>query len=396
MKGKWMHSVHKRLATHLSCTSSPDVTKEVYRCRPWDLYHSTKRNKIPGMFPHFVLPSCLLPNGYISSQTYNGKPILLYRDSESGTVKAFLNKCRHRGAQLVGAHTTVKLKSRAIVCPYHAWTYDIRDGSLKRIPGEAEAFSCVKKEDHGLIPLSCKEVAGGIWVYGDAMKEVEDFSEHKQVHIEIEELLDLSAESFSMGRMVGTKEWEIDANWQISVETFLESYHVPSLHKNTLNIVTQANNKTVPMVTDHLDGCDIRMTVPLQNFDATLYEENAKSFVEQFLSSTTTTYFLFPNVSITLTKRFAFFMSIAPRHDDVSKSKISAWAITYNDHEEQMNLCQRDLEGVVNGVEEDWDCVEKIFKNLSKDQISIYGSYEGNNIKFLNDVKNIATHFVNT
>jgi hypothetical protein len=60
-----------------------------------------------------------------------------------------------------------------------------------------------------------------------------------------------------------------------------------------------------------------------------------------------------------------------------------------------MNLCHRDLEGVVNGVEEDWDCVEKIFKNLSKHQISMYGSYEGNNIKFLNDVKNIATYFVN-
>lgn len=89
MKGKWMHNVHQRLATHLSCTSQAEITKEVYRCRPWELYHSTKRNKIPGMFPYFVLPSCLLQNGYISSQTYNGKPIILYRDSESRTVKPF-------------------------------------------------------------------------------------------------------------------------------------------------------------------------------------------------------------------------------------------------------------------------------------------------------------------
>ena len=94
MKGRWMHNVHQRLATHLSCTSSADITKELHRCRPWELYHSTKRNKVPGIFPYFVLPSCLLPNGHISSQTYNGKPVLLFW-SQAPFKRAIIKKKKH-------------------------------------------------------------------------------------------------------------------------------------------------------------------------------------------------------------------------------------------------------------------------------------------------------------
>ena len=51
--------------------------------------------------------------------------VLLARGAD-GKVRAFANTCRHRGHELlgVGEQTT----RRTVLCPYHAWTYDL-DGS---------------------------------------------------------------------------------------------------------------------------------------------------------------------------------------------------------------------------------------------------------------------------
>src|ERR687887_147800 len=64
-----------------------------------------------------------------------GIGVLLVRGLD-GRLRAFANVCRHRGHELLetGAATT----RRTILCPYHAWTYDL-DGSLRVAPG----FRCL-------------------------------------------------------------------------------------------------------------------------------------------------------------------------------------------------------------------------------------------------------------
>ena len=44
-----------------------------------------------------------------------------------GEVRAFHNVCRHRGARICNAGQG---KAKLLVCPYHAWTYDL-DGRLR-------------------------------------------------------------------------------------------------------------------------------------------------------------------------------------------------------------------------------------------------------------------------
>jgi phenylpropionate dioxygenase-like ring-hydroxylating dioxygenase large terminal subunit len=75
-----------------------------------------------------------------------GQSIILLRNSQ-GALHAFYNVCRHRGARLcspsgaeqasVGLAVKGGLASGLIICPYHAWTYDL-DGQLLRAPHLAQ------------------------------------------------------------------------------------------------------------------------------------------------------------------------------------------------------------------------------------------------------------------
>ena len=47
-----------------------------------------------------------------------------------GTLRAYSNVCRHRGSRLLDGPSGT---ARSIVCPYHAWTYNL-DGSLRSMP----------------------------------------------------------------------------------------------------------------------------------------------------------------------------------------------------------------------------------------------------------------------
>ena len=68
-------------------------------------------------------------NGYLAVTTPDGTPVLVTTDA-AGTMRAFLNVCRHRGAPLAEGCGT----ARALSCPYHAWVYRL-DGGLARHHG---------------------------------------------------------------------------------------------------------------------------------------------------------------------------------------------------------------------------------------------------------------------
>ena len=67
--------------------------------------------------------------GSYVSATVAGMPIAIVRD-RGGDLRAFYNVCKHRAHELLSGSGT----TRSIVCPYHAWTYDL-DGQLKRPAG---------------------------------------------------------------------------------------------------------------------------------------------------------------------------------------------------------------------------------------------------------------------
>ena len=96
------------------------------------------------------------PGDYLTMQI-SGEPIIVLRDRE-GALRAMSNVCRHRMSTLLEGRGNV----RSIVCPYHAWTYNL-DGSLRGAPAMAlnENFC---RDQISLPKVRCQEWLGWIMV----------------------------------------------------------------------------------------------------------------------------------------------------------------------------------------------------------------------------------------
>jgi phenylpropionate dioxygenase-like ring-hydroxylating dioxygenase large terminal subunit len=99
-----------------------------------------------------------LPNpGDYLTLTLAGEPVIVLRDRD-GQVKAMSNVCRHRMSTLLEGRG----HARSIVCPYHAWTYNL-DGTLRGAPAMTlnEGFC---KESVALPAVRCEVWQGWIMV----------------------------------------------------------------------------------------------------------------------------------------------------------------------------------------------------------------------------------------
>jgi glycine cleavage system aminomethyltransferase T/nitrite reductase/ring-hydroxylating ferredoxin subunit len=83
-------------------------------------------------------------------------PVLVIR-GDDGLIRAFHNVCRHRGSQICRTETG---SVRALVCPYHSWTYS-RQGELVACHGMHDG---VDKSALGLRPVHAESCAGFIYV----------------------------------------------------------------------------------------------------------------------------------------------------------------------------------------------------------------------------------------
>jgi nitrite reductase/ring-hydroxylating ferredoxin subunit len=171
--------------------------------------------------PLMLACSAELPRpGDYKAITAAGVPVLIARGSD-GALRAFVNMCSHRGAQLVLEGTG---HAKRFSCPYHAWTYDER-GALVGISSAAE-FGEIDKTCHGLTPLRLAERAGLVFVLLDRASE-----------LDIDAFLcgydALLAEfGFESWHVAGRRELA-GPNWKIAYDGYLDLYHLPILHKNT-------------------------------------------------------------------------------------------------------------------------------------------------------------------
>ncbi len=86
-----------------------------------------------------------------------GELLFVVRGAD-GAVRGFHNVCRHRGARLLDGSSG---HCRRIVCPYHAWSYDL-DG---RLAGVTEgAFAGLDKSAHGLAAVETELCAGFVFL----------------------------------------------------------------------------------------------------------------------------------------------------------------------------------------------------------------------------------------
>ena len=191
--------------------------------------------------PLFVAMSCRLsaPGDYLAEEIA-GVPVLLARGVD-GALRAFVNICRHRGAPVVSGHGNARVFS----CPYHGWTYAL-DGTLKGIPEES-SFPGVDKRTHGLAPLAVAERHGMIFV-----RLAADAATDLDVDAHLGALgNELAAYGFPRYSYFAS-EWMTPAiNWKFGIDTFLESYHLPTLHRETVASLILGNLAAFTAFGDH-------------------------------------------------------------------------------------------------------------------------------------------------
>ena len=152
------------------------------------------------------------PGDYLTYELA-GEPLVVLRDNE-GRLRAMSNVCRHRMSTILeGAGN-----KRAIVCPYHGWSYNL-DGSLRAAPA-MDLNSGFCKEDYKLPQIRCEEWLG--WVMVTLNPNAPSVASQLA---EVESLID----DFQMDSYVETfRETHVwDTNWKILAENFMESYHLP-------------------------------------------------------------------------------------------------------------------------------------------------------------------------
>lgn len=158
-----------------------------------------------------------------------GLPVVLTRDAD-GSVRAFANVCAHRGAQVVPDGRSC---ARRLTCPYHAWNYDL-EGRLVGVP-DLGSFPDVELPAPGLRSLPVVEHHGVIWL-------VADLAATGPVDPELGRITDdLDSFEIPTHRQWRTHRFELELNWKLVIDTFLEPYHFASLHRDTVGPLFMAN-----------------------------------------------------------------------------------------------------------------------------------------------------------
>jgi Rieske 2Fe-2S family protein len=151
-------------------------------------------------------------------------------------LRAFLNVCRHRGAQL--CLTDSGDAGKAIRCPYHAWAYQL-DGRLITAPNW-QSMDSVDKSDYGLHPVHLAEWHGMVWL--SLAGDPEPFED--QIWPQLDYRLGGDRAKFARyglaGLVLGKRvDYEVAANWKIIQENFQECYHCGTIHPELVETLPQ-------------------------------------------------------------------------------------------------------------------------------------------------------------
>jgi phenylpropionate dioxygenase-like ring-hydroxylating dioxygenase large terminal subunit len=162
----------------------------------------------------------LNPGDYMTA-AIGRRPVLIVRQKD-GSIRAFANYCLHRYARLAEGCG----HARRIVCPYHAWTYDI-SGRLIGVT-DRDGFDDLGKGELGLKELAC-EVWNG-FVFVSLQRDLEPVA--KRLAPLGEMLVRYELSTYEDRHVVHEEVWS--ANWKIVYENFVETYHVTYAHKGSI------------------------------------------------------------------------------------------------------------------------------------------------------------------
>lgn len=158
--------------------------------------------------------------------------VFVTRD-QGNQLHGFYNVCQHRGHELLEGAGNV----RAIICPYHAWTYGL-DGTLQgaRNTNNVDGFN---RCEFSLKAVQVEVFCGMVFVNlnpdatslheqsGDLEKEIREFCPG------VDNL-----------RFAQRDTYEATCNWKVMIDNFLECYHCAPAHRDFVDLVDMDSYKS--------------------------------------------------------------------------------------------------------------------------------------------------------
>ncbi|MEO6710747.1 MAG: aromatic ring-hydroxylating dioxygenase subunit alpha [Planctomycetota bacterium] len=161
-----------------------------------------------------------------------GLPVIAVRGSE-GLLRVLHNVCRHRAGPIA---TCDGFAARSLRCRYHGWNYGL-DGVLRSAPEMGQAV------DFELSAVRLPQLEARVW-QGMVFAAVDagGIAFDELVH-GIDERLgaDRGLAAYGHHHRVG---YDVDCNWKVYVDNYLEGYHVPHIHPGLTRLLDYRSYET--------------------------------------------------------------------------------------------------------------------------------------------------------
>ena len=197
---------------------------------------------------HVARAADLLAPGDFVTANVAGEPVVVVRGQDAA-LRAFFNVCRHHAAEIM---TAPRGNAERLRCPYHGWTYAL-DGALRSAP-ELGTVCRFLLEENSLIPLRVDTYEGLVFVCLDpnapALRDYLAPMSARLAHLSIGRL-----------QFFRRREWELQCNWKVFVDNYLDGgYHVPFLHRELNRVLSYADYQVETFAHTCLQSSEVSAT----------------------------------------------------------------------------------------------------------------------------------------
>jgi anthranilate 1,2-dioxygenase large subunit/terephthalate 1,2-dioxygenase oxygenase component alpha subunit len=165
-------------------------------------------------------------NGDWRASHAGAMPVVVARDTD-GAIRAFENRCAHRGALICIEDSGNVL--RGFHCVYHAWRYDLKGNLIgiafkDGVNGQGGMDKSFSMEQHGPRKLRTATVCG--LVFGTLSADTPPIEEYlgEEILVRMKRVLKKPV------RILGKFTQALPNNWKLYIENVKDTYHASLLH----------------------------------------------------------------------------------------------------------------------------------------------------------------------
>jgi phenylpropionate dioxygenase-like ring-hydroxylating dioxygenase large terminal subunit len=230
-----------------------------------------------------------------------GEKFLTLRGAD-GAVRSFHNVCRHRASRLADGNSGNC--GHRLVCPYHAWSYDL-DGKLKSVP-PWQGFEDLDKTRHGLVPLEQEVWRGFVFVRMEkGLPSVAEMMSPYDAEIAPHRLEELQP----LGRVTLRPR---PVNWKNIADNYGDGLHIPVAHPGLTRLFGPSYSLEAKPWVDKMEGTIVEK--PSSNWVERSYQKLLPLFdhLSEKKRRLWSYYRLWPNIAIETYPDMVDFMQFVP------------------------------------------------------------------------------------